>query len=283
MLRTLFSLVSVLCLARAAVETLDDLSYDKNNRLSTHYLLYNGWCPGVTNMHSDYREILEIDGQLKDNFFGDNATESSCSAVCLELGWHRDHVLHPIPYSKYPGTGLLSEFVSSHCQKVEWGLISYLKGPATVNWINSEGERVPVGNVEPGERHTFWNTSYIGHEFDVVEDANPKNVFHFVVRHNSIHNIGEYSSGVRPRDVRELVEATLNDEWGSLHETTRTFTPFGFNKGKVPLHLFGSMSAYYYNNRKASTIEEWENQGVFVNWWEKDVSFIYMPHQLKVS
>jgi hypothetical protein len=123
---------------------------------------------------------------------------------------------------------------------------------------------------------------FSGHEFDIVNNEDENDVYHYVVEHQSIHGIGKYKSGLMVRDVHEQVQNTFDSEWVRAHQVKRSFTPFGFNKGKLPLDLFGSMSAYYYNNRNAATIEEWDTKGVFVNWWEQDVFFVSMPFKLKV-
>lgn len=72
-------------------------------------------------------------------------------------------------------------------------------------------------------------------------------------------------------------------EWHRAHRVTRTFTAYGFNKGRLPLDLWGSISAYYYNNRDNRILEEWDSKGLYVNWWEVDVFFIPMAYELKVS
>jgi hypothetical protein len=51
------------------------------------------------------------------------------------------------------------------------------------------------------------------------------------------------------------VKQTLRMEWDRAHRIQRTFTEFGFNKGKLPNDLWASISSYYYNNRsKLATI-----------------------------
>ncbi len=36
----------------------------------------------------------------------------------------------------------------------------------------------------------------------------------------------------------------------------------------MPLEVFGSMRAYYYNNRDNMIREDWGGKGLYVNWWE---------------
>jgi hypothetical protein len=83
--------------------------------------------------------------------------------------------------------------------------------------------------------------------------------------------------------VEEGVKQTFKMEWNRANRVKRTFTEFGFNKGRMPVDLWASISAYYYNNRDNKVLEEWDSKGLFVNWWERDVFFIPMPWLLKVT
>ena len=75
---------------------------------------------------------------------------------------------------------------------------------------------------------------------------------------------------------------TCHAEWSRANRVKRTFTEFGFSKGKLPVDLWASISSYYYNNRDHKVLEEWDTRGLYVNWWETDVFFIPMPWELKV-
>jgi hypothetical protein len=85
------------------------------------------------------------------------------------------------------------------------------------------------------------------------------------------------------RDVDRGVRNTFSAEWARAHRVQRTFTEFGFARGKVPMDLWGSISSYYYNNRNNKVLEEWDSKGLYVNWWERDVYMIPMPWGLKVG
>eukprot|EP01031_Cornospumella_fuschlensis_P017155 gene17155-20976_t len=123
--------------------------------------------------------------------------------------------------------------------------------------------------------------TYLGHTFVLTNPATEEVVGEVTIEFHTLYSIGEQVSARRQRDVRHLVHDTFEHEWQRAHRVTRTFTPFGFSRGKLPHDLFGSMSAYYYNNRDQATMEEWESKGVFVNWWETDVFFVPMPMGLK--
>jgi len=82
--------------------------------------------------------------------------------------------------------------------------------------------------------------------------------------------------------VSRGVRDTCHAEWNRANRVKRTFTEFGFSKGKLPTDLWASISSYYYNNRDHKVLEEWDTRGLYVNWWETDVFFIPMPWELKV-
>eukprot|EP00349_Pseudokeronopsis_sp_Brazil_P002763 CAMPEP_0202963774 /NCGR_PEP_ID=MMETSP1396-20130829/7784_1 /ASSEMBLY_ACC=CAM_ASM_000872 /TAXON_ID= /ORGANISM="Pseudokeronopsis sp., Strain Brazil" /LENGTH=430 /DNA_ID=CAMNT_0049685265 /DNA_START=242 /DNA_END=1534 /DNA_ORIENTATION=+ len=231
--------------------------------------------------------MVDVSESLMRKFFTgeDVVPEGSiaCKLVCLERGQQYQHLFHPLPHHKVTLTlsENLATWVDRNCQAAELGFVSYLDFQADVYWISSEGEKVEVGKLKPGEQNTFWVESYLGHEFQIINPSNNAIVHTQIVEYNSIIPIGEYHSHTMERDVKSLVRATFDSEWERAHRVKRTFTEFGFNRGKLPLDLFASMSAFYYNNKNHATIEEWGNKGVFVNWWERDVYFVAMPFKLK--
>jgi hypothetical protein len=278
-----------------AVQSIDDFHYDENNRLKNHQLLFHGnpQCESIFDgVNFAKRDIRKLGGQLLSDFYttsNGNNSVSNCFVVCLERGIHHDYVIHPlldqvmsINDSTFSYQSVMN-WVQGHCQKKELGFLSYLNHDSKVYWVDENtGRRVEVGILQPGERNTLWLGSYLGHKFEVVHDDTKQVVGEVEVEFHTMYSLGEQFSRVQNRDVRRLVEATFESEWERAHRVKRTFSEFGFDKGKLPKDLFASMSAYYYNNREQATIEEWDNKGVFVNWWEKDVYFLPMPQVLKV-
>ena len=286
--------VTLVVLAQAAPRVLnsaDELRFDSHRRLPSHLLLYSGnqQCrEKVGKMHFAEREIAEISDSFMGKYFSEDelaSHASNCKLICVERGQSYQHLHHPLPQHKTAmrHTENIGGWVDRNCQAVELGLVSYLDFTADVYWIDSNGEKVPVGQVSPGERNTFWIETYLGHEFQVVNPANDAIVHTQLVEYNAIVPIGEYFSHTMEREVKDLVRSTFEAEWDRAHRVKRTFTEFGFNKGRLPTDLFASMSAFYHNNQHHATIEEWGGKGVFVNWWERDVYFISMPFKLKVS
>ena len=82
-------------------------------------------------------------------------------------------------------------------------------------------------------------------------------------------------------EVARQVKNTFQHEWVRAHRVKRTFTELGFNKGRLPMDLWTSMQTYYYNNAKNLAREEWNDKGVFVNWWDVESYMIGMPWKLK--
>lgn len=282
------------------ISNIDDFEYDENHRLKRHQLLYygNDDCEeDFVDAKYERREIRRLEDPLLHRYLASsnkNNTQSTCFVICLERGAHYDHILHPLldqvlvrndaslKDEKEAQQGI-PEWVVAHCQAKEVGFISYLPYTADINWVDFKGKRVKVGTLIPGERNTVWMGSYLGHTFVITNPATGEAAGEITIEYHTLYSIGEQVSSRRQREVRHMVAETFEHEWQRAHRVTRTFTPFGFSRGRLPKDLFGSMSAYYYNNRDQATMEEWESKGVFVNWWETDVFFVSMPFGLKVS
>ena len=162
-----------------------------------------------------------------------------------------------------------------------------------VYWVSeTDGSKVFNAKLNPGERSTNFITSFIGHQF-VVHDTQPNQddytqnqiVFEFTVLNNGVVGFGNHRQPMVPKEsVAEEVRNTLVNEWNRHSKVKRTFSPLGFDKGRLPDDLYASLSSYYYNNRNPPhlVLEEWgTHKGVFVNYWEADVNFIQIPWNLK--
>lgn len=265
---------------------LSHLPLDENDRLEQHYLLHsdNLECSAaITDRISRneflVRRVAPVGGKLATLYFGQ--TSSPCSAVCLTRGTHISSLGDPLPQHLYAG-GDLDEWISKKCQRVEIGFILYAAEEAETYWVNSSGELHLVGSFLAGERNTAWHTTYLGHKFEIHEKGTGKLLGRYTAEYDSINPVGVRAENLFARDVTSLVKNTFDMEWRRAHTVQRTFTEFGFDKGRLPSDLWGSMSAFYYNNRHNKCSEEWEGKGVFVNWWESSVYFIPMPWGLKV-
>jgi hypothetical protein len=271
-----------------AIHSVDELAFNEDSRLSSHTLLFDGnaQCRSkLANAYLSERQIFPIENSaIAAQFFphhDDDTRKYQCAVVCLERGTHSSHIFHPLDYHVIVDSDDLFNDINTNCQAAEVGFLSYFTDDSTVYWVNENEERYEIGLLKPGERNTFWIQSFLGHRFQIV-DMNDEVVSDFIVEYNAIMPVGQYTSHVQVRDVHEEVKRTLESEWKRSNRIQRTFTEFGFSKGRLPTDLFASMSSFYYNNKEKATIEEWGGKGVFVNWWEKDVLFVSMPFKLKV-
>lgn len=163
--------------------------------------------------------------------------------------------------------------------------------PIKVYWIDKQGERVFNTKLESGERHTNFITTFIGHQFEIYDtqpNEDPLNnemLYKLTIENNGVVGIKNHEQPHVPREhVEDEVRETLHNEWSRHLMIKRTFSPLGFDKGRLPDDLYASLGSYYYNNRHPPhvVLEEWgRHKGVFVNYWETDVNFVQIPWNLK--
>lgn len=146
---------------------------------------------------------------------------------------------------------------------MEAGWTSYYSASLSLFWINPENDdRIHNGKIEYGEQMTHWKKSLLGHTFEVLDEEANAVLGRFTLKHDSYFVIGHTKAQNFERDVTVQVEETFEGEWERSRKVTRTFTELGFSKGKLPQDLWGSMSAYYYNNRNSKIKEEWDKKGI---------------------
>lgn len=155
-----------------------------------------------------------------------------------------------------------------------------------VYWVDAITNKKILGlTLDPGEdRFTY---TYIGHQFEVYTDLPHENKLdNEMIAQFTIENSGVINFGIKPHghlskeDVDCKMKEAMDDEWQRQLRVTRTFSPLGFEKGRLPDDVFASLASYYYNNRNPPNIalEDWDlGQGIFVNFWETDVEFVYIP------
>lgn len=175
-----------------------NFTIDDNNRLTTNYLLYPNTplCIEMfSNIDLDHRDAVSISSHMHQQYFPTGLTDYQCSIVCLQKGTHIDSIFDPLPQylshfvDNYP-QAQIKAMLTNQCQKIEVGFLSYLDNVADIYWIDSNNNRKKVGVLERGERNTVWQTSYLGHEFVVVEQGTNKDVLNLLVTHDSINPIG---------------------------------------------------------------------------------------------
>ena len=266
-----------------------ELPRDSNGHLESHWLLHTGTEDCEKMIHDTWnnlqnnvlREITSVSKKMAQILFKNS---TACRAICLERGTPAELIPFPIPKHIYTGEKDLAKWLLEDCQAVEAGFISYNENPATIYWISSNNgrKRIKVRDLLQKEQNTAWINTFLGHEFEIVDNVNGKVLLHYIAEYNSFRVIGDSGSMIRERlHVEEGIAETLRSEWYRSRKVRRTFTELGFNKGRLPYDLWGSILSYYYNNHNNKVREEWETKGFFVNWWEVDAYMIGMPWGLK--
>lgn len=288
--------------AAEVVTDLRDLPFDETGHLSAHVVAYpgGGACNAAieSSLASDppmYGHVpVAVGGAAAEALFGadyEKAFEdvANCPAVCLDRGAEVDLVAYPIPEKRYDPRGnsdhrTFAAFVgSTSCGRVEFGFINYTPKALSLYWVNGNGERTYLYPLERKEKNTRFIHTYVGHRF-VVEDPDTKeDVLDHTVEFHGVIGISNHQNPHRNRDIRTQVKRTMGGEWQKHLAVKRTFSPLGFDKGRLPNDLYGSMRAFYHNNRDPPhrLMEEWDSKGVYVNYWETDCNFIQIPWELK--
>lgn len=284
-----------------------DLSFDSNDRLDSNFILFqdteycrnkikSSWEEG--NPHSDMRNLVPMTKEMQQGFVesDSNLADSKCLAICVDTGLPRDLITYPLPFYVYNEPSEGSKELNSwlhQCRSAEVGFVSYLPQEARLFWLNKNNERQQVGVLKPGEFHTVWQNSFLGHQFEIVDaKTNDLVLRHKVMHHAHIvvghehHELATNQSVQKNFNfdtVSQEVERAMSSEWAKSNHVTRTFTPLGFSKGRLPKDVWGSVSAYYYNNKNNVFAEEWTkgNKGYFVNWWEVTPYMVGIPWNLK--
>lgn len=277
----------------ASITSFSQFPYDENNHLASHIFAFPGTDPcrslfeearKAVNLHSHI--AMAVDGEVAAALFGDKLPTQShdvsditgCPAVCLDRGIDAELVPYPMPEKYYninadhgEHDASLSSFLGSHsCGKVEIGIINYYPKPVNLYWVNFSGEEQLLYTIERMEKNTRFIHTYIDHRFRARDPDTNQTVFDETVQYAATFGIGNHINPHRDRDIRDKVKSTMNGEWRKKQMVKRTFSTLGFDKGRLPLDLYGSMRSYYYNNREFPhrLMEEWDSKGVYVNYWE---------------
>jgi hypothetical protein len=275
---------------------------DENNRLMDHWIVYSDHkdCKATVEImwrrgRYEYRRAASImTGSSLNKIFISNENETvsdinndstTCNIACLTKGTPGDLISSPLYDDVFKIDLSNSRSIveaMTKCQSVEAGFISYHDNPLTLFWVNIDnGELIDVGKIKRGERFVQWQTTTLGHRFKAIDDITDDIIDEYIVTENAWYVIGDAGSKTVSLNNTLEIKNTFVSEWNRSRRVKRTFTELGFEKGRLPDDLWGSISAYYYNNRNKKVREEWEDKGFFVNWWEYDAYMIGMPWQLK--
>jgi len=237
-----------------------------------------------------------------------DAGKERCEAALLERGTDRSMVGYPMPYKRWSSdndndnddvnvvdiNNDLTAWYQGEGISVEICLMNYLDQhhPLKVYWVSvstqtPDRQYIHTLTLEYGERNTRCFNTFLGHQFvvkDHQENIIPVPEATFTVEYPLILGFGEAQQHDIPLAANHFdktIEDTLRTEWQRHNVPQRTFSPLGFAKGRLPNDVFGSMGAFFYNNRLNKYREEWGGKGVFVNWWQSDVFMMQIPWNLK--
>ena len=275
---------------KGVVDSIDNLPYDAEERLSSNIFLTPSNCvnwsnEGINSVNSDFRDKYIINGEFKELLgLSISSKVEGCWGICVDRGTTKDLIEHPMIHHVYSEATQdidMTTWYRENCQQAEIGFVSYHPTPLNVYWIAPWGEKLHRAILQKGEKYTFWSKSWLGHQFELVDTITKEIVMERTVEFNGIHAVGEKPTLKKPLSMEKEIKNTLSHEWARSRRVTRTFTELGFNLGKLPRDLWSSISAYYYNNQNNRVREEWESKGVFVNWWEVDAYMIQIPMELK--
>jgi hypothetical protein len=304
-------LVATALKAASSITSIDALSWDEDDRLSTNYLLYsdNEKCETMLkyawSMRTDFkrRDLVPMTQVFADEMGWHNnnvaATSSDiCKLIAVDRGVPKDMVQHVVPtkmneYNLKGGStdemsDRLHHWIADVVMRVEVGFLNWMPNTCEMYWINDErGSKHFLGDLERKEKATKWQTTTLGHRFEIIDKVTKESYGIFEAEYSRFVVLGktpeeEYMGyEVNHEQIKRDVQATFQQEWRRAHTVTRTFTELGFNKARLPADLWASMLTYYYNNKKSCSVEEWGGKGVFVNWWEVPSWMIGIPWGLK--
>jgi len=273
----------------AAVTSIsNELNFDENGKLESFQLLFpleSPNCPAATYTPWHGYETHAIAGKALDLVFPDYQA-GDCVAACVERG--TDHTIagSTMPHLHYDGSVVDTSFpdwFESKCAMVDVCLMNYFikKRPLQLYWIKPDTEEaIFTQDLDYGEPKTTCFSSFLGHKFEVRLDDEVLNAF--IVDHTLVKAIGKSKPpDTSKRSFEKEIVSALSNEWDKHKYVKRTFSPLGFAKGRLPDDVFAAMGSFFYNNRHNKIREEWGGRGVFVNWWETEVSFIQIPWRVK--
>ena len=291
----------------------DDLPYNADHKLTTHYLLYASSDDKACGReqfslptNNLFQDAVVSGPELREKLFQD-ASAASCQAVCLERGVDQSvaGAVLQHKYYNYTTTTTTSNdddtvdfgtWFRDTCLAVEVCFMNYHSrnsdAPLQLFWMHpGTGQRQHHLDLLWGEKNTRCFNSFLGHEFQAIDGTTGEVVGTHRVEFNTIRAFGESppsghvgdddDDDHNNNDFTQQIESTLRHEWRRHQRIQRTYSPLGFSRGRLPDDIFASMGAFLYNNHHHKVREEWHGRGVFVNWWETDCSFIQIPWHLK--
>jgi len=279
-----------------------ELPFDGNGHLAKYQLVFPSadvakHCPVLDTQHMAI-DLVALTGEALDQVFPDyQPDKDECSVACLERGVERSLAAYPMPHKRFTGNKnnqrAFDDWFTEQCSAVEVCFMNYYDADhdLKVYWVPPPDlqERVQDtlvlnGVLKYGEENTRCIFSHLGHEFQIRNTADNTIIQNVTIEYPMTIAFGtnpRHQEMIVPNQFDNLIKSSLWSEWEKHTIPKRTFSTLGFSHGKLPKDVFGSMGAFYYNNRNNKVREDWLGKGVFVNWWETDVFMIQIPWNMK--
>jgi hypothetical protein len=266
----------------AIIENFDNLSYDNNSRLSENYILFeSNTCSKIAKLWKDFdvkhtRNVIFMNSKIartfRNNYY--ESLSSSCRAVCLHKGYHKNDIISTISSQIYSGD--MQKWIQQ-CQSAEFGVVSQHINILNIKAYNVDGTSDST-TLSPADG-ILWSTTILGTKFDIFDSITNTKLYSVTVSYNQILVVGE--TPTRPKhQIENLlfhVNNTLQSFFTKPQIVKRTFSELGFKKDKIPDYIWHSIYAFYYNNINNAIREDRENNNYVLNWWESELNLIHIP------
>lgn len=279
-----------------------ELPFDENGHLAKYQLVFPSNdiaknCPAIHKNHADV-DLVALTGEALQQVFPDYQPETEeCQVACLERGVERSLAAYPMAHKRFSGNKedeeAFDNWFMEKCSSIEVCLMNYYDTDHDLHvyWavpprLQEQGQDSLVLNtvLKYGEKNTRCLVSHLGHEFQIVNTADNTIIQNITIEHPLTIAFGtnpRHQEQIAPNQFDNEIKSTLRSEWDKHNIPKRTFSTLGFSHGKLPKDVFGSMGAFFYNNRNNKVREDWQGKGVFVNWYETDVFMIQIPWDIK--
>jgi hypothetical protein len=211
----------------AVLTSKDQMPLDENGKLATNLFVYPEKCAAQVELAIPAVEshtLYAVAGDLEQSFFGHLEDKDNCHVACVRVGLDQKVMTSPLPHlfsEAFPndnsadGTKTVKDFFWHTCRKVEFGFVNYNENPVQMSWVDpTTGERNVQNELEYGEKHTKFITTFIGHTFVFSDTKTGEDVSSYTIQFDGIFPIGESGNYTgADKDWRRIIERTANSEW----------------------------------------------------------------------
>jgi len=242
----------------------NELSFDENENLVSHWILHNGGHCGTTLeeiwIHENYQGRKLV--QMSEKFFNVNLkatlSKDKCVLICVDRGTPKSYIRHIPSYKLYWSESFnttkedIEKWVRESCQTAQVGIESLHYNSIHIYRYNADMDDGPdweyMYDVQR-EEAVYWQNTTLGDVLMATDNTTHDMISLHTVKYDSMWTIGVdmeyYVYNESTDDIFETLEMHYN--WSI--ETNYTFSELGFKKDRLPDEVFGGMQTYLYNNR----------------------------------